>query len=253
MINVKKILLIGKFNTVFQDKSIFDDLYNVQICVDNPQMVKGMLKIKQPELVAISFIGISAGAEQILEELKMNYSEVPVICIGTEEDMNTYADNIEISQFTRLISPDDNAKLLDIINSILDFKVGDDMPSINVGGKKSILLVDDSNIQLRALNELLKEKYEVRMATSGMQALTMIGKKLPDIIFLDYEMPICDGRMTLEMIRGLDEAKDIPVVFLTGVSDKEHIAAVLNLKPVGYLLKPAQASSIYDIIEKVLG
>ena len=48
------------------------------------------------------------------------------------------------------------------------------------------------------------------------------------MIFLDYEMPICDGKMTLEMIRELEESKDIPVVFLTGVSDKEHIAAVLE-------------------------
>ena len=81
----------------------------------------------------------------------------------------------------------------------------------------------------------------------------MIGKKKPDMIFLDYEMPICDGKMTLEMIRGMEESKDIPVVFLTGVSDKEHIAAVLDLKPAGYLLKPADAERIYSIIEKVLG
>ena len=91
------------------------------------------------------------------------------------------------------------------------------------------------------------------MATSGMQALTLIGKKKPDIIFLDYEMPVCDGKMTLEKIRELDGAKDIPVVFLTGVSDKKHIEAVLELKPAGYLLKPADASRIHDIIDKILG
>ncbi|MEE0863350.1 MAG: response regulator [Lachnospiraceae bacterium] len=100
---------------------------------------------------------------------------------------------------------------------------------------------------------MLKEKYEVRVATSGMQALTLIGKKKTDLIFLDYEMPICDGKMTLEMIRELDESKDIPVVFLTGVSDKEHIAAVLDLKPEGYLLKPANSDVIYKTIEKVFG
>lgn len=104
---------------------------------------------------------------------------------------------------------------------------------------------------MRALNEMLKEKYEVRVATSGMQALTLIGKKKPDLIFLDYEMPICDGKMTLEMIRELDESKDIPVVFL--VSDKEHIAAVLDLKPEGYLLKTANSDVIYKTIEKVFG
>ena len=111
----------------------------------------------------------------------------------------------------------------------------------------------DSNIQLRALNVMLKDKYEVRMATSGTQALTMIGKEKPDMIFLDYEMPGCDGKKTLEMIRELAEIKDIPVVFLTGVSDVENIKAVLELKPAGYLLKPADANRILDTIEEVLG
>lgn len=92
------------------------------------------------------------------------------------------------------------------------------------------MLVDDDGMQLRTLNGMLKDNYDIRMATSGMQALTLIGKKKPDLIFLDYEMPVCDGRMTLEMIRELEEAKNISVVFLTGVNDKEHIQAYLNLK-----------------------
>ena len=64
--------------------------------------------------------------------------------------------------------------------------------------------------------------------------MTAIGKKRPDLILLDYEMPVCDGRQTLEMIRADEELKDIPVIFLTGVNDREHIESVLSLKPAGY-------------------
>lgn len=53
-------------------------------------------------------------------------------------------------------------------------------------------------------------------------------------------------------VRELEEAKDIPVVFLTGVNDKEHIEAVLKLKPAGYLLKPASADKIYETLENIL-
>ena len=60
-------------------------------------------------------------------------------------------------------------------------------------------------------------------------------------------------KIARRMIREIDEAKDIPVVFLTGVSDKSHIEAVLKLKPAGYLLKPADASRIYGLIEEILG
>jgi len=76
---------------------------------------------------------------------------------------------------------------------------------------------------------------------------------VPDVILLDYEMPMCDGKMTLQMIRELEEAKDIPVVFLTGVSEKEHIKAVLGLHPAGYLLKPASAEVIFETLNKILG
>ena len=250
---MKRILLVGKFNGIVQDNHFFDNLFDAQICVDNVVMVKGMLKIKKPELVVISLKGISVEAKEIFEELKQNYPKMPVICLGTNQEVKLHMSSISTKQFITLLAPLDDKKILDAICNILDS--GEDVQqSVETKGeKKSILLVDDSNVQLRALNELLKEKYEVRMSTSGMQALTMIGKKKPDMIFLDYEMPICDGKMTLEMIRGMEESKDIPVVFLTGVSDKEHIAAVLDLKPAGYLLKPADAERIYSIIEKVLG
>lgn len=250
---MKRILFVGKFNGIVQDNHFFDNLFDAQICVDNVVMVKGMLKIKKPELVVISLNGISAEAKEIFEELKQNYPKMPVICLGTNQEVKLHMSSISTKQFITLITPLDDKKILDAICNILDSREDVQQSVETKGEKKSILLVDDSNVQLRALNELLKEKYEVRMSTSGMQALTMIGKKKPDMIFLDYEMPICDGKMTLEMIRGMEESKDIPVVFLTGVSDKEHIAAVLDLKPAGYLLKPADAERIYSIVEKVLG
>lgn len=253
VIKVKKILFVGRFNEIIPDNNFFKDSFDVQICVDNVIMVKGMLKIKQPELVVISLVGIGKDIDEILRELKTNYSQTPIIFIGTNEDIATHINGVFKMQINTLVVPVTKEKIFDTMCDMLGISSNDDTNIDILISKKSILLVDDSNIQLRALNDLLKTKYEVRMATSGMQALTLIGKKKPDMIFLDYEMPICDGRMTFKMIKELDEAKDIPVVFLTGVSDKEHIEAVLELKPAGYLLKPANADRIYNIIEKVLG
>ena len=253
VIKVKKILFVGRFNEIISDNNFFKDSFDVQICVDNVIMVKGMLKIKQPELVVISLVGIGKDIDEILRELKTNYSQTPIIFIGTNEDIATHINGVFKMQINTLVVPVTKEKIFDTMCDMLGISSNDDTNIDILISKKSILLVDDSNIQLRALNDLLKTKYEVRMATSGMQALTLIGKKKPDMIFLDYEMPICDGRMTFKMIKELDEAKDIPVVFLTGVSDKEHIEAVLELKPAGYLLKPANADRIYNIIEKVLG
>ena len=102
------------------------------------------------------------------------------------------------------------------------------------------------------MKAMLEECYEVTLAISGAQAMTSIGKKRPDLILLDYEMPVCDGRMTLEMIRADEDMKDIPVIFLTAVNNKANIEAVLKLKPAGYFLKPAVKERLIAEIDKVL-
>ena len=75
-----------------------------------------------------------------------------------------------------------------------------------------------------------------------------MAKKRPDVILLDYEMPVCDGKQTLEMIRSDEDTKDIPVIFLTGLGDMEHIKSVLALKPAAYILKPANKDSLMEKI-----
>lgn len=82
--------------------------------------------------------------------------------------------------------------------------------------------------------------------------MTSIGKKRPDLILLDYEMPVCDGKMTLEMIRADEDLTSIPVVFLTAVNDRANIEAVLKLKPAGYFLKPPVKGRLLAEIEKIL-
>ena len=69
---------------------------------------------------------------------------------------------------------------------------------------------------------------------------------------LDYEMPVCDGRQTLEMIRSEEEIADIPVVFLTSRGDAESVKNVMALKPKGYLLKSMPEADIKKYIDGLL-
>ena len=119
------------------------------------------------------------------------------------------------------------------------------------GGMKHILVVDDSSVTLRSIKAMLDKIYQISVATSGEQALRTIRKERPDLILLDYEMPGCDGRETLEKIRKDEEICDIPVIFLTGVADKEHISAVLRLNPAGYFLKPPEKEKLLEAIADV--
>lgn len=103
--------------------------------------------------------------------------------------------------------------------------------------KQKVLIVDDSITIRQGMKELLEKDYDVSMAPSGMSAIRAITLDKPDLILLDYEMPVCDGRQVLEMIRSEEEFIDLPVIFLTGRTDQESVKKVISLKPAGYLSK----------------
>ncbi|MBR2928316.1 MAG: response regulator [Oscillospiraceae bacterium] len=115
--------------------------------------------------------------------------------------------------------------------------------------RKKVLIVDDSGAMLRSAKSWLEEKYQVILANSGMMAIKYLGSHRPDLILLDYEMPVCDGRQVLEMIRSDMETRDIPVIFLTGKDDRESVLNVMALRPEGYLLKTLPPEVIVQHID----
>lgn len=126
------------------------------------------------------------------------------------------------------------------------------MAELKVGRTKNILVIDDDPMMLRTIKNGLKEKYNIATAVSGKIALSYIAnRKDIDLILLDYEMPLENGPEVFGKIRAVEEMKDVPIVFLTGMNDKDKIQQVLSLKPQGYLLKPIEFEKLTEIIEKV--
>ena len=103
--------------------------------------------------------------------------------------------------------------------------------------RKNILLVDDDGTFLKMVKTWLSSKYRVTIVSSGAQALMYIADNKPDLILLDYEMPVISGPQLLEMIRSEKKLDNTPVIFLTGKGDRESVVKVVSLKPDGYLLK----------------
>lgn len=116
--------------------------------------------------------------------------------------------------------------------------------------KKKVLVVDDSVFMLKMMQELLGNDYEVLTATSGLSAIRSMTLDRPDLIILDYEMPVCDGSQILEMIRSEEEFADIPIIFLTSRVNRESVEKVIALKPAGYLSKSLPPESIKKEVDR---
>lgn len=118
------------------------------------------------------------------------------------------------------------------------------LESEEIGKKRKVLVVDDSKMIRNSIKSLLEDDYLVTEADSGMSAIKCILRDRPDLVLLDYEMPVCDGRQTLAMIRGDKEMADVPVIFLTGRRDRDSVKKVKDLRPNGYFLKNMQMKDI---------
>lgn len=104
--------------------------------------------------------------------------------------------------------------------------------------RPTLLVVDDEAANIDVLMEVVGADYAIRVAVDGAAALASVRKKIPDLILLDVMMPVMDG---FEVCRRLKEApatRDIPVIFLTALSDPRDEARGLVLGAVDYIAKP---------------
>ncbi|MCI8301053.1 MAG: response regulator [Lachnospiraceae bacterium] len=118
--------------------------------------------------------------------------------------------------------------------------------------RKHILIVDDDSSVLKMLKGYLSERYDVATAINGKVAVRFLETKRTDLVLLDYEMPMENGASVLRRIRSNRKTADLPVVFLTGVTDGKKIQEVMALKPQGYLLKPIEMEKLSSTIKGIL-
>lgn len=255
---MKKILLVGELNkTVSGVNKHLATRFQTQVCVGNLEMVKGMVKVFDPDMVVACLVGIGELDKRILDYFAEEHPDIPVLLIGIMEECSYYQKYYESKQFDFAIRPTTLSVLLQKCQDMLritDFETTENEcdEENEVKKRRHILAVDDSGVLLRSVKAILEKDYDVNVATSGQMAIKQAKKRIPDLILLDYEMPNMDGKQTLEEIRKDDELANIPVVFLTGVADKQHISAVLGLNPAGYLLKPIDQKRLIDTIEAAL-
>ena len=119
-------------------------------------------------------------------------------------------------------------------------------------GRKHILIVDDDKNMLKLLKMFREDDYQVTIVESRKQALDYIINHTPDLILLDYMMPLFDGPHVMEIIRKREASKHIPVLFLTSVADKDKIIQCLAQGPQGYLIKPISRDELLQRVGEVL-
>ena len=166
--------------------------------------------------------------------------------------INRHLDDLQNDRARRMTF-NEKAEQMDALIKAAEAALSEAAPAIAAAGKKHILVVDDDRTVLKMLKTALEGSYDVTTMANGAMIDKLLAAKKVDLIVLDYEMPVETGADIFRRLKKNPKVANIPVCFLTGVSDRAKIMEVMSLKPHGYILKPIDMDMLSSTIKNLIG
>ena len=251
----KNVVFIGENNRINNELyQLLNWRFKVECYYPEGEIELSKISVLEADLVIVSLVGTKVDFKEFFSVIKEKCPALSVVTISTKVESEAYEEFYECEQFHKILRPVTGRKILEVCKAVITRT--EYVVNKNVAYSKEpmlILVVDDNAMVLRNIKSILQNHYSVAVAPSGVHAFISIGKKTPDLILLDYEMPEMNGKEVLEKLQAEEEYADIPVIFLTSVDNKEIVLELLALKPAGYILKPADSGKLLERIENIIG
>jgi len=116
----------------------------------------------------------------------------------------------------------------------------------------SILVIDDDSFSVNLLKKILEDTYDVQVAGTGGEGLDIIHRSKVDLVLLDWLMPGMDGLSLLISLKSDEATRDIPVIFVSGLTEPESMEKGLEAGAVGFIAKPYNKDEIVEAIEATI-
>ena len=227
-------------------KTYLEDVVNVELASSGRQALR-LAHAVPIDLILLDFeMPIMDGVKTLtnLRNLK-SCINVPVIMITGRSDRYAVMNSLVMGIDGYLLKPVDKETL---VNTVLETY---HKKSIK-GNKKTIVAIDDDMSYLKQLNSFLKETYHVIMINSARLALEYLQNHIPDIIILDYQIPLFNGVTLMKMIQQNTGNEKVPFIILSGTLDQKAIMEFCPYKPAAVLAKPVEKEVLLEHIEQAL-
>ena len=118
---------------------------------------------------------------------------------------------------------------------------------------KHVLVIDDDPTITTIISLALKSGgYESDTANSARDGMSKACQETPDLILLDYNMPVKDGFTLLKDMRSIPELQPVPVIMITALSIPDVVSQAVTLGVAGFLVKPFDIETLLKHVEKAL-
>lgn len=189
---MKRVLFIAEMNEI--TKSLNEAMlscFQVQLSMVDQSLIGKLVQIFEPDIILIFLNGCYADVKGLRTVLKAN-REIPVVVVGSKYEFRKYDLEADDGQLRKLTRPVGNQGIIRALCDGVGIDYADYENAVleKEDRRKHILFVDDNPLLLRNMKALVSDRYRVSIAVSGAQAFEILKKDCPDLIFLDYEMPV---------------------------------------------------------------
>jgi len=250
----KKIIYVDDVNySLMTVKNRLGDLYDI-FPADSVVKMYEFLGYFRPDLILMDVNMPDIDGYEAIKSLKADerYSEIPVIFLTGNSDRESVVKGLSLGAVDYVVKPFTSAKLVESIEFHLNAKEKTEEGDEADAAKTSILVVDDVSSMLRAIQYALHDKYKVYVLSKSEDVQDFLKTKKPDLILLDYVMPVINGFELIQMIKGMPEHKDTPIIILTTEGTQNCVNEAMSLGASDFMVKPFKPKELNDKVSKHL-
>ncbi|MCL2209170.1 MAG: response regulator [Treponema sp.] len=249
----KKIIYVDDIQySLTSVKNRLQDRYDVYT-MDSAEKMFEILEKITPDLILMDVNMPDVDGYEAIKSLKADerYSAVPVIFLTGKSDRESVVKGLSLGAADYIIKPYTASKLMEIVGNNLsspeqnEFSAGE-----TVSNKPVVLIVDDVTSMLRAMQYALHDRYKVYILSKSQDALDFLRTKSPDLILLDYLMPVLNGFDLIQMIRVMPEYEDTPIIIITTEGTMDHVNKAISIGASDFIVKPFKPKELNDKVAK---
>ncbi len=202
------------------------------------------IEIVRPDVILLDIEMPGFDGYDVLMELNRREITVPVIGLTGNKKKESILKFVSLGAAGYLVKPVNVDTLLKTIDDVLSKRVTKAM-------EYKILFIDDDPSTLALYKTSLSSDYKIIGLNSPKTALEYLEKFQPDLIIMDYNMPVYNGKFMMKYFRDHDNLADIPVLILTGAEDKETLENIVDIAPTAIVHKKQGIELLKKNIENI--
>jgi len=210
------------------------------------------LEHMKPDLILMDVNMPDIDGYDAIKSLKADerYSDIPVMFLTGNSDRESVVKGLSLGAVDYVIKPFTSVKLIESIDNQLNPEKQKSDGTGEDGNKPMVLVVDDVSSMLRAIQYALHDRYKVYVLSKSEDALDFLKTKTPELIVLDYLMPVINGFDLIPLIRALPEHKDTPIIMITTEGTLDHVSKSMSLGASDFIVKPFKPKELNDKVAK---